>query len=128
VTEQKTPQMPSNGRTDRHMKKQVSILYIQKIDGSVEDITVDTATRLRVGRPRKQSSIRGRSKKFSLLHNVQTVSGPTQPPYNGYWGLFSWRSKRQGSKADHSTPSSANAKNGGAAPPPPIRVHRMVLN
>jgi hypothetical protein len=36
--------------------------------------------------------------------------------------------KRLGREADHSRPSSAEVKNGGAIPPLPIRLHGVVLN
>jgi hypothetical protein len=36
--------------------------------------------------------------------------------------------KRPGREADHSPPSSAEVKNGGAIPPLPMRVHGRVLN
>jgi hypothetical protein len=36
--------------------------------------------------------------------------------------------KRQGREADHSPPSSAEVKNGGSMPLPPIRLHGVVLN
>jgi hypothetical protein len=36
--------------------------------------------------------------------------------------------KRPERKVDHSTPSSAEVKNGGAIPPLPINLHGIVLN
>jgi hypothetical protein len=56
---------------------------------------------------------------FSLLHSVQTGSGVHPASYpNGTVG-FSPGVKRQGREADHSPPSSAEVKNGGAIPPLP---------
>jgi hypothetical protein len=40
----------------------------------------------------------------------------------------SLRAKQQECEADHSPPSSAKVKNGGAMPPLPIRLHGMVPN
>jgi hypothetical protein len=45
--------------------------------------------------------------------------GPTQPPIQWVPGALSPGVKRQGSVADHSPPSSAEVKNGGAIPPLP---------
>jgi hypothetical protein len=43
-------------------------------------------------------------------------------------GAVSLEVKRQGREADHSPPSSAEVKNGGAIPPLPLRLHGVVLN
>jgi hypothetical protein len=45
--------------------------------------------------------------------------GPTKPSIQRLPGVLSPRVKRQGSEADHSPPSSAEVKNGGAMPPLP---------
>jgi hypothetical protein len=55
---------------------------------------------------------------------LSTVSRPAlgDPPKlisNGYRDIFSKGVKRQGREADHSPPSSAKVKNGGAVPPLP---------
>jgi hypothetical protein len=51
---------------------------------------------------------------FSLVHNVQTGSGPTQPPGRWVPRALSQGVKRQGREADHSPPTSAEIENGGA--------------
>jgi hypothetical protein len=54
--------------------------------------------------------------------------GLTQPPIQWVPGALSPGVKRPGREADHSPPSSAEVKNGGAIPPLPIHLHGMVLN
>jgi hypothetical protein len=51
---------------------------------------------------------------FSLLHSAQTGSGAQWLP-----GAISQGVNRQGHEADHSPPSSAEVKKGGAIPPLP---------
>jgi hypothetical protein len=61
----------------------------------------------------------GRGKSVSLLHSIQTSSGghsASQPMATG--GSFP-EVKQPGFEGDHSTPSSAKVKNGGAIPPLP---------
>jgi hypothetical protein len=54
------------------------------------------------------------------LHSVQTDSGAHAASIPvGYMELFPRGVKRQGREADHSPPSSAEVKNGGAIPPLP---------
>jgi hypothetical protein len=56
---------------------------------------------------------------FAFLYSFQTGSGAQCSPsllYNGYLGALSLSVKRQGREADHSPPSSAKVKNGGAIP------------
>jgi hypothetical protein len=55
----------------------------------------------------------------SLLHNVRPAPGLTQPPSQWLQGALSLGVKRVKSEADHSPPSSAEVKNGGAIPPLP---------
>jgi hypothetical protein len=43
-------------------------------------------------------------------------------------GAVSPRVEQQKRNSDHSPPSSAEVKTGGAIPLPPIRLHRVVLN
>jgi hypothetical protein len=54
---------------------------------------------------------------FSLIHNVQIASGATQPHIQLLPGALSPGVKRQRREADHSPPSSAEDKKGGAIPP-----------
>jgi hypothetical protein len=56
---------------------------------------------------------------FSLLHSVQTGSGVH---------AISPRLERLGREADHSPPSSAEVKNGGAIPPLPHMSSWYMLN
>jgi hypothetical protein len=53
---------------------------------------------------------------FSLLHSIQTISGAS---YSMGTGGFSPEVKWQGHEADHSPPTSAEVKKGGAIPPLP---------
>jgi hypothetical protein len=76
--------------------------------------------RLGAGRPGFDSRL---GEDFSFLHSVQTGSGVHPAPYRmGTGDSF------PGGKADHSPPSSAEVKNGGALTPLPIRPHGLVLN
>jgi hypothetical protein len=79
---------------------------------------------LRVGRPGFDS----RQYKIFLF---STASRPTLGPpsllSNGYLGAFSPGVKRQGDEADHSPPSSAEVKEGGAIPPLP-HIHFIAFN
>jgi hypothetical protein len=56
---------------------------------------------------------------FSLLHSVQTGSGahPASYPIGSRGALPG--AKRPGREADHSSPTSAEVKDGGAIPPVP---------
>jgi hypothetical protein len=54
--------------------------------------------------------------------------GPAQPPVQWIPLTVSFGLKWQGCEADHSLPSSAEVKNGGALPPLPHPHDGMVLN
>jgi hypothetical protein len=54
--------------------------------------------------------------------------GPIHPPIQWVLGALSPGVKRPGREADHSPPSSAEVKNGGAVNPLPIRLHDLVVN
>jgi hypothetical protein len=56
---------------------------------------------------------------FSLFHRVQTGSEAYPTSYSTGTGAFFPVIKRQGRDADHSSPSSAEVKNGGAILPLP---------
>jgi hypothetical protein len=58
-------------------------------------------------------------KMFLFSTASRPALGPTQPPIQWYRGLFPRGLKRQGLEADHSPPSSAEVKKGGAIPPLP---------
>jgi hypothetical protein len=64
---------------------------------------------------------------FLYFTNSRPTLGPTQPPIQWVPRALSPEVKRRGREADHSPPSST-VKNGGAIPPPPIRLHGVVLN
>jgi hypothetical protein len=51
---------------------------------------------------------------------------PTQHTAQWVPGAVSLGVKQQGHEADHSAPSSAEIKSGGAVPPLPIRLHGML--
>jgi hypothetical protein len=53
---------------------------------------------------------------------------PTQPPIRCVLAAVSPGVTRQGREADHSPPSNAEVKNGGATPPFPLCLHGIVLN
>jgi hypothetical protein len=56
----------------------------------------------------------------SLLHSIQTDSEAHPVSYPmGTGGSFPWGIKQQRRQADHSSPSSAEVKEGGAIPPLP---------
>jgi hypothetical protein len=65
------------------------------------------------------ASIPGRGKIFLFSTTCRPALGPTQPPIQWAPGTLYPRIKRPGRKADHSPPSSAEVKNGGAIPPLP---------
>jgi hypothetical protein len=54
---------------------------------------------------------------FLLSMASRLPLGPTQPPIQWVLGSVSLGVKSQGNKADHSPPSSAEVKRGGAIPP-----------
>jgi hypothetical protein len=51
---------------------------------------------------------------LSLFHSIMTGVVPIQPPIQWVPGAFSLRVKQLGHEADHSSPSSAKVKKGGA--------------
>jgi hypothetical protein len=57
---------------------------------------------------------------FFLSTASRLAPGATQPPLHWVPGALSPGVKRQGREADHSPPSSAGVKNGGAVPPLPL--------
>jgi hypothetical protein len=54
---------------------------------------------------------------YSSPQRPDRMWGPLRLLSNGYWGLFLRWVKRQRRIADHSLPSSAEVKKGGAIPP-----------
>jgi hypothetical protein len=64
------------------------------------------------------------------LSSVMSQQRPDPPSliYSGYRELFPEGVKRPGSEADHSPPSSAEIKNGGAISPLPTHLYGVVLN
>jgi hypothetical protein len=56
---------------------------------------------------------------FSYAQRPDRLWGPPSLLSNGHWGFLSPGVKWPGREADHSSPSSAEAKNGGAIPPLP---------
>jgi hypothetical protein len=58
-----------------------------------------------------------RATDFSLFYSVQTDAGAHLPPIQWVPGVLSPVVNRQGREANHSPPSSAEVKNGGAIPP-----------
>jgi hypothetical protein len=62
-------------------------------------------------------------KSFLFSTTSRPTLGPTQPPIQWVPGAPSPGVKRQGRETDHSPPSSAEVKNGGAIPPlPPFAI------
>jgi hypothetical protein len=66
-----------------------------------------------------RGSIRGRGKIFLFSITSRSALGPTQSPIRWVLGAISPRVKRLRREADHSPPSSAEVKKGGAIPPLP---------
>jgi hypothetical protein len=65
-----------------------------------------------------QESIRGKVKSFFLLFTASRPAlGPAQPPIQWVPGALSSRVNRSEREVDHSPPSSAKVKIGGAIPP-----------
>jgi hypothetical protein len=73
--------------------------------------------------------IPGRGKRFSVFHSVQTGSGTHPASYTMFTWALSMGVKWPGREADHSPPSSAEVKNGGAIPPLPHKSswHSVLL-
>jgi hypothetical protein len=66
---------------------------------------------------------------FLFVTLSRTALGPTQPPLQLVPGALSLEVKRPGREADHSTPSSAEAKNAWSyTSTPPIYIHGVVLS
>jgi hypothetical protein len=59
------------------------------------------------------------SRQEICLYSPDRLRGPTQPPLRWVPGTLSPGVKRPGREADHSPPSSAEVKNGGAIHPLP---------
>jgi hypothetical protein len=74
---------------------------------------VGRATRLRTGRPRDHGSLTGRRKKCLFSTASRSALGP-MPPIQWVQGVVSPVLQRPASETDHSPPSSADIKNGGA--------------
>jgi hypothetical protein len=64
-------------------------------------------------------SISRHGQNFSPLHSVQTSSGAYPMSTGASLSRFPPGVKRSGREADHSPPSNAEVKNGGAVPPLP---------
>jgi hypothetical protein len=94
----------------QHLSEQTSRLY---------------SDRLRVERP-------GLDSRQSNIFLFSTASGPTLGPTQTHikWvqGAILLEVKQVGREADHSPPSSAEVKNGGAIPPLPICLYGIVFN
>jgi hypothetical protein len=65
---------------------------------------------LQVGLPKGKRSSPGRVKNFHFCISFRPALGPTQPPINGYQGLFPPGVKRQGREANDLPPTSAEVK------------------
>jgi hypothetical protein len=65
---------------------------------------------------------------FPLSTAFRQALGPSQPPIHWTPVALSPGVKGPGLEADHSPPSSAEVKNGGAIPPLPIRLNHVALN
>jgi hypothetical protein len=67
-----------------------------------------------------RDAIPGRYKIFLFSIASRPCLGPTQPPIQWVLGALSSGVKRLGREPNHSPPSSAEVKNGGAIPPLPL--------
>jgi hypothetical protein len=65
---------------------------------------------------------------FSSSTSSRTALNSAQTPIKWIQGDISLGIKRPGSEADHSLPSSAGVKNGGAIPPLPIGIIGVMFN
>jgi hypothetical protein len=68
---------------------------------------------------------------FRRIHHISLNFGllrPTQPPIQWVPGALSLAVKWPGYETDRSPPSSAEVRMRGAIPPPPIRLHEVVLS
>jgi hypothetical protein len=90
-------------------------------------VTVTFFHILGVGRATAGVRIPAEARDFSLLHSGQTGSGAHQP-VQLVQGAFSQEINRPEREADHSPPSRAEVKNGGATPTLPIHLQGTVLN
>jgi hypothetical protein len=80
----------------------------------ITDSSVGLATAYLLDGP---GSILGKDKIFLFSTASRPAVGPTQPPIQWVPGALSPGVKRKWREADHSPPSSDEAKNGGAIPP-----------
>jgi hypothetical protein len=90
------------------------------------DSTVNIATGNRLDDLGGRSSSPGSVKNFLFSLSSRPAVGSTQPPIQWVRGV-----KRPGREADHSPPTSAEVKKNVDLyihPPPPIRLHCIVLN
>jgi hypothetical protein len=72
--------------------------------------------------------IPGSARFFSSPQHADRLWGPPSPPIKWVPGALSPGVKQQGHEADHSPPSNAEVKNGGAIPPLPPCLNGIVLN
>jgi hypothetical protein len=73
-------------------------------------------------------SIPGKGQKFALLRSVQTVFEAHVISYPMGVGVLFLKVNWLVREADHSPPSSAEVKNGGAIPPPALISSCLMLN
>jgi hypothetical protein len=88
----------------------------------------DSVVGIVTGRPRGRSSSPGRVKNFLFSTSSRQALGSTQPPIQRVPGALSPKVKRLGSEADHSSPTSAEAKKMWIYTHSPIRLQGIVLN
>jgi hypothetical protein len=88
----------------------MEIKFVRSRDSSID-------VGLRAGWP----DFHSRKGQENFLNSTATIParGPTQPPIQLLRGSLSLRVKRPGRKSDHSPPSRAEVKNGGAINPLP---------
>jgi hypothetical protein len=90
-------------------------LYIYSLVGVCEEVNQDSSVGIATGYGVDGwGSIPGRGKLFQISISSIASLKPTQSPIQWVSGALSPEVKRPGSKSDHSPPSSAEVKNGGA--------------
>jgi hypothetical protein len=113
------------------MSTDIFIRYILKVSPCLNIFISDVWDSLYFDGPRAERpwlDIRQRQEIFLYSTASRPALGPTKPSIQWVAGSLSPGVKQPGREADHSIPTSAEVKNGGATPQFPIRLRGAVLN